>query len=67
MRTRLTAAALLAGLASLAVPATSHASSQCISKTCYECVMYPCGPGDWVPFVEHRAQVIACDTANVCR
>ena len=66
MRTRLAAAALLAGLASLTVPATSQASSECISKACYQCFMYPCGPSDWVPFLEHRAQVIACDTAGVC-
>ena len=66
MRTRLAAAALLAGLASLTVPATSHAS-ECISKACYQCFMYPCGPSDWVPFLEHRAQVIACDTAGACR
>lgn len=59
------AAALLAGVASFALPATSQAS-ECLSKACYQCVMYPCGPSDWVPYIEHRAQVIACDTAEVC-
>jgi hypothetical protein len=62
--TRLVAAALLAGVASLAAPAPSQASSQCVASACYQCFMYPCGPGDWVPFLRDRAGTVACDAVG---
>ncbi|HEX8002452.1 MAG TPA: hypothetical protein VF519_07125 [Mycobacteriales bacterium] len=60
-RARIVLAAVLAGGALLA-PAAQAQQDECVYSRCYQCVMYPCGPGDWVEFATHRA-VAACEQA----
>ena len=52
--TRLVLAAALAGSAMTAVPAQSAACSA--YDPCYQCVMYPCGPADWVEFLGDKVK-----------
>ena len=52
--TRLALAGALAGAALLA-PAAQAEARDCWNEPCYQCVMYPCGPGDWVEFLGDRA------------
>jgi hypothetical protein len=60
---RLVAAGAVAGVAALVVPAQAQAPD-CVTQRCYQCVMYPCGPGDWVPFLRDRVNDTACDVAG---
>ncbi len=61
--TRLVLAGALAGASLLAGPASADAAD-CVEEPCYECVMYPCHPGDWVEFLGSRA----CDlAAHACK
>lgn len=54
MRTlaRLALAGAVAGTVLLAPPA--QAGPPCWDSPCYECVTYPCHPGDWVELVCDR-------------
>ena len=65
MRTisRLVLAGALAGTALLA-PSAQAEAPDCYSKPCYQCVIYPCGPGQWVEFLLGDRP---CDFAGVCR
>lgn len=47
---RLVLGAALVGVTTLGAPA--QASHECYpEEPCYECVMYPCYPSDWVEFL----------------
>lgn len=60
--TRLVLAGALAGAALFGTPAQAEAPD-CWHEPCYQCVMYPCGPGDWVEYLGDRA----CSAVrNVC-
>jgi hypothetical protein len=61
---RLTLAGALAAGALLAPAAHAQDLIQKCTDAdpCYECVMYPCQPGEWQEFLIARA----CDTARVC-
>lgn len=60
---RLAAVGLVAGVAALTVPAQA-AGPDCVRQPCYVCVMYPCGPGDWVPFLRDRVNDTVCNVAG---
>lgn len=49
---RLVLAGALAGAAVLGAP-PAQAQHDCSKEPCYECVMYPCYPGDWVQFLSN--------------
>ncbi len=51
---RLVLTGALAGAAAFVAPAQAAEQVPCVSSPCYQCVMYPCGPGDWVEFVGDR-------------
>lgn len=53
---RLVLAASLAGLATAAPAAEAY--RDCIRTPCYQCVMYPCGPLDWVDYIGDRTEGI---------
>ena len=59
---RLVLAGTVAGVAVLGAP-TAQASHEpdCVTEPCYECVMYPCYPGDWVEFLASRTGVVTVD------
>lgn len=61
---RLAALGLVAGLATLAVPQAQATGPDCIRQPCYVCVMYPCGPGDYVPFLRDTATRAVCNVAG---
>lgn len=61
---RLVALGLVAGVATLAVPQAQASPPDCIREPCYQCVMYPCYPGDWVHFLRDTALRAVCDTAG---
>ena len=49
----------VAGTAAVAAP-SAQAYQQpydCVTSPCYQCVIYPCGPGDWVEFVASKGGV----------
>lgn len=51
---RLVLAASLTALAA-AAPAQAYQKPDCVREPCYQCVMYPCGPGDWVEYLSGGA------------
>ena len=62
--TRLALAGALVGGALLPA-APSHANT-CIPQPCYVCVMYPCYPTDWPPFLIDRARDICSTAVSYC-
>ena len=51
--TRVVAAALfaVASFSAFTAPASAHNDCEDHAHHCYECVMYPCYPEDWPPFL----------------
>lgn len=62
--TRIALAAALAGSAFAAAPAQSAVCSP--YDPCYQCVMYPCGPGDWVEFLGDKVRNLCVDQSGLC-
>lgn len=66
---RLVLAVAVAGLTTVAAPAQAH--HDCDGHPCYECVMYPCYPGDWVEYlsggaVEVGDHIVCIPKAGLC-
>lgn len=61
---RLVAAGVVAGIATLAIPTQAQAAPECVKEPCYQCVMYPCYPGDWAEFLRDRAGETVCNVAG---
>lgn len=57
-RTRLALAAVVAAAALLPATAASAEEDNCVThpENCYECVMYPCYPRDWPPFLLEKVE-----------
>ena len=64
---RVIAAAALAFAAFGGTPAATAGPADCVVKpqSCYVCVMYPCYPQDWPPYLQERARELLDDEVTV--
>ncbi len=60
---RLVLAGACVGAGLFAAPAQAEAP-ECVKQPCYVCVMYPCYPSDWPPFLIDRVSTTVCNVAG---
>ena len=69
MKLRVALAGAIAG-AALFAPASNAQGiipPECtVLDPCYECVMYPCYPSDWPPFLIDRASSLCSELLSAC-